>query len=333
MRLVWMAAAALVVALASTVGAQAPVAPTSYQVIEVGTLPDDTGAFGRGINALGQTTGNTNRDSYIAEAFLWTNGSIVGLGSFGSTLITKSQGNAVNDNGYVVGYANNRKKASRAFLYNGSRLMDITGKDSSHGIAINNSNVVVGKINEQPFRWADGRVLMLPTLVRRGYGSANAINENGLIAGGCESSAGGRAVLWSSTGALLGALPLLTGTASDAFGLNDSGDVVGYATDASGVRHAVLWRNGAVIDLGPGSASDINNSGVVVGASGGRGYVYQDVDGDGVPEARNLNTLLDPVTGAGWSIRLATGINDSGQIVANGTKDGVSFRTCLLTPQ
>ena len=70
----------------------------------------------------------------------------------------------------------------------------------------------------------------------------------------------------------LGGLP--GGGSSEAFGVNGAGDVVGYATTATGVPHAVLWRpNGALVDLGTtllgeSVALAISDSGQVVGRTG-----------------------------------------------------------------
>jgi hypothetical protein len=48
---------------------------------------------------------------------------------------------------------------------------------------------------------------------------------------------------------------------------------------------------------------------------------------------RDLNTLLDPVTGAGWVIRTPRGINKNGQIICSGIYNGQgSVQALLLTP-
>ncbi|WP_321389074.1 PEP-CTERM sorting domain-containing protein [Emcibacter sp.] len=55
-----------------------------------------------------------------------------------------------------------------------------------------------------------------------------------------------------------------------AYGVNDYGQVVGYAEDNNGIFHSVLWENGTFTNLGAASpdisfARDINNSGQVAG--------------------------------------------------------------------
>lgn len=82
----------------------------------------------------------------------------------------------------------------------------------------------------------------------------------------------------------LGTLP--DGANSMATAISDRGQVVGWSTDASGARHAFLWEDGVVADLGHlggglSEATDINAVGQVVGwstnASGkSRAFLWQD---------------------------------------------------------
>ena len=45
----------------------------------------------------------------------------------------------------------------------------------------------------------------------------------------------------------------------------------------------------------------------------------------------NLQSVLDPVAGAGWTISTASAINNSGQVVGLGVHNGQN-RAYLLTP-
>ena len=138
-------------------------------------------------------------------------------------------------------------------------------------------------------------------------------------------------------------LGTLTGTGqSFATGINNSGEVVGYANIGpgdGGNNHAVLWSDGSIQDLGTlgGPLADyslaygINDSGQVVGfsqidASQGTGspFIYS----NGVMQ--DLNSLIDPASG--WTLENAYAINDSGQIVGNGTNALGQQDAFLLTP-
>ena len=91
----------------------------------------------------------------------------------------------------------------------------------------------------------------------------------------------------------LGTLP--GGTTSYAYGINDNGQVVGYADVEYG-------------DYG----------------SGDHAFLYS----DGVMQ--DLNNLIDP--NSGWTLFDATGINDAGQIVGEGANSLGQNHAFLLTP-
>jgi probable HAF family extracellular repeat protein len=99
-----------------------------------------------------------------------------------------------------------------------------------------------------------------------------------------------------------------------------------------------MWTpDGRLVDLGllPGrpmaGTSGINEAGVIVGWAGGvenvteRAFVWTESEG-----MLDLNDLLDG-SGAGWTLRSAQAINDSGQILVNGQFGG-RFTAALLTP-
>lgn len=336
-------AAAAVLALASYVGASPdPAQAQTYQVTDVGALPGHAASRARGLNLHAQVTGHSDpsNNGFVGTAFLWTNGVMQNLGTFGGAW---SIGESINDAGQVAGSASNSRGGTHAFLYSNGKLTNIAGKakGNSSGIAINNSGHIVGRITvtyDRPFYWSPGTgfVYLGGLGGKTVEGSANAINDNGLIAGWSQNAAGlNTATLWSGT-QMIALPPLIAGGSGVANGINNNGDVVGQATgslDASGngIPHAVLWRNGVAIDLWQrGQASDINNLGQVVGNRN----LWEDINGNNLcdpGEVRDLNTLLDPVTGAGWVITLAASINDNGQIAGLGTLNGVR-RAVVLTP-
>lgn len=124
------------------------------------------------------------------------------------------------------------------------------------------------------------------------------------------------------------------GSDSQAFGINDSGQVAGRAF-VDGTYHAFLCSGGVMSDLGTlggtwSQAGGINKSGQVVGLSWTAGnaaehaFVYR----GGVMS--DLNN--DIRSGLGWTLEDALGINDNDQIVGYGTNPSGQMDAFLLTP-
>jgi len=118
--------------------------------------------------------------------------------------------------------------------------------------------------------------------------------------------------------------------------INDRGQVAGYtSTETFREALATLWTHGRalLIDTRPpgdyrfSTAQAINNHGHVVGNSNHLGaFIYRG------KRMESLNALID--RRSGWSITFSRGINDAGQIVADGVKGGVGYavRLDLIRP-
>ncbi len=264
-----------------------------------------------------------------AVLFMPKNGSLSDLGSLcvyttvGLTPIPAySIASAVNSSGTAVGISLGTACGSistdtHAALFSGGSVTDLgtLGGNDSEALGINDSGVVVGDaqfstVAGQPgyqnaFYWtAAGGMMNLGTLGGP-ESSATAINASGLIVGwSINASNATHAFMWTATGSancvLNGAPGCMTdlgsfagGTVYQAAAVNSSGQVVGYAT----------------VDEGPGA------------------FLYS----NGVMQ--NLNSLLTGPLASSVTLEDATGINDGGEIVANGydSKTG-NYQAYLLTP-
>ncbi len=105
-------------------------------------------------------------------------------------------------------------------------------------------------------------------------------------------------------------LGTLGGASSAADGLNDAGQVVGYAQAADGTPYPVIWSGGvaAVLATRPGRAVAVSASGVVAGNVASTDGMRLDATLLGGGTAHDLGTF-------GGSFSLVAAVNDSGQVV------------------
>jgi probable HAF family extracellular repeat protein len=198
------------------------------------------------------------------------------------------------------------------------------GHDVSFAVAVNNKTQVIGWIadNFEPFRapflWEDGVMRELTSGPDLSVLDARDINDRGQIAGSGMDVAtfAGVALLWEDN-ARPTRLPTPPGDVHCAAeAINDRGEVVGSCATPVGDAlrwHAVLWRDGEVIDLaslagaGESAAITINNRGVVLGA-------FRTSEGFSTGNfiwADGVLTRLVPSL-------FASDLNDRGQIAATG---------------
>jgi uncharacterized membrane protein len=228
-----------------------------------------------------------------------------------------------------------------AFIETGGRLIMVGLVGENFAVDLNDSGVVVGgldfgQISEHAFKWKAGKLTDIdPQLGGRGS-VASAINDRNEITG--DSNALG-AFLLSPTGKVT-QLGTLGGSATTPQAINIYAEITGCSMRSDGTAHAFLWQRHRLHDLGPSGmdscGAGINSDGVVVGCTllsgslpgfgacaGSNGPMQLPAtfallwrDGD----VYDLNQLIDKSDPLYGTITLygATGINDAGQIVANG---------------
>jgi probable HAF family extracellular repeat protein len=265
--------------------AQAKARP-QYQVSNLPSL-GGTSSGGNSINDQTWTAGYSRLpDNLSRHAALWRNGSITDLGTLGGPNSSVTW-NVKNTEGIIVGISQTADPEplgefwSSAAFYGGP----------------NN----VGFIN-LGFVWEQGQMRGLPNFPGGNNGFATGANNLGQVVGWAENDVHDtecvspqvlqfRPAVWE-----LGPpdeirdLPLIPGDSSGAAtAINDNGQIVGIsgicdqAVGRHTARHAVLWENGGVIDLGNLGANwwntptAINQRGDVVGFAGDPAFVEGDI--------------------------------------------------------
>jgi probable HAF family extracellular repeat protein len=273
---------------------------TSGVLADIGTLGGaDSGA--NAINDLGQVVGNSATAGGAFNGFVYSGGVMSALSA-----APYMQAYGINNSGTIVGsmFVTTPEDSYRhAYtLSSGGALTDLgtlSYGDSSTGIAINNSGVVVGaaanafngapNYPEDPFVYQGGVMTGLGNLGGP-WSAALSVNDHGQVVGylGIDSLPGNPGELYPTTAYLYAGASLhiigglFANGVSIASDINNLGQVVGSARGPDGLSHAFLYADGAMLDL---------------------------------------NTLIDPASG--WTITDASAINDVQQIAAQACRAGV----------
>ena len=296
-----------------------------YTVVAVGGLGGPS--VGYAINSSGTVAGWSQNSSGTQQAFVSTpNGSqVLSPGS------SESYAYGINDAGTVVGITYDANGQAHGTIWSASGTTDLGA--GSYATAINGAGEVVGG-NGGAFAVVNGQIQQLAAPPGVNWSAAYGINDGGTIVGDGQLANGTfRGIIWNpgGTSTLLGTFG---GSSSQAMDVNNSGEVVGFASLADGYQHAFSEIGGTMIDLGTlggGSsyAYGVNDSGEIVGygwlADGSQSAFLYD---DGT--MLDLNSLL--ANNSGWDLLAAYGINDSGQITGEGLYDGQLTAFVLTDP-
>lgn len=312
--------------------------PLLYTITGIAPLPETSQTVPTAINNNGQVVGvSYNTTSYNLATDSWAyydTGAKPFLSSGGQTsqISRPLNGppNSINDSGQVVGGNSSINNAGFTMIGE-SYIANPDGSTKS------------------------GFVYVTPSGLQ-GMSTTSQINNSGLVVG----SGSGGVIVFMPPGGTWAEASLIHATAyagtsggtfysgpfndgSRAVAINDRGEVV--AQDTYDAATFVLDKNGHVTNLAslPGSANvlgvAINNSGQVVGSQvssdylgaliGASNYNYLKAVLYTNGQIVDLNSLLGP--GSGWDLTRATGINDLGQIIGQGTYDGQTMGF-VLTP-
>ncbi|MDR3436487.1 hypothetical protein, partial [Telmatospirillum sp.] len=297
-----------------------------------------------GINDAGQAVGYSTMSSGRTHAFVWQNGAMTDLGLLPNSYLDGyvSDASAINGQGQVVGQATGSPSMVDHLVLWQNGTATVLGDPQHFGYAnaINDLGQVVGVTGPaytslgmpRAFLWQNGVMADLGALPgatgTNGWGflsNAKGINNAGQVVGWSMTSSGTseHAFLWQN-GTMTDLGVLSRGSSSEALAINDEGQIVGDTSFGSAtggtVTHATLWQKGSLIDLDGNSSSSgaiaIDGAGDIVGWAGTSAMLWH--HGTMI----NLNLFLS--AGSGWVLTKATGINDSGQIIGQGTHGGVS---------
>lgn len=305
----------------------------AYTITDIGTL-GGVNCFAQGINDAGQVVGQSNATAGSLHAFLWD--PITGYKDL-TSLGTGNNAFAINNLGQVVG----NNGSTSAYIWDSTNGKTLLGTlyGNTYVRAVNDTGQVAGYSNNntsyRAVLWtpSTGMVdLGTPSGASYGYG----INNSGTVVG----MASAKAYVKTTSGSVQILTNTLGGTTSQARGINDAGQVVGYATNSAGNEHAFLWTSvSGMQDLGTlggtkSYAYGINNSGQILGAS----YTADNSLHVFVYSGGVMTDLSQALASYGWTDLVNSpattimDINNKGQIVGSGHINGALHGYVINAP-
>ncbi|MDN5752032.1 MAG: PEPxxWA-CTERM sorting domain-containing protein [Nitrosospira sp.] len=229
--------------------------PNGMGMIDLGTL-GGVSSGATGINDSGQVVGYSYQGG--VHAFI-TGPDGMGMTDLGTLGGNESLAYGINNSGQVVGRSDTADGPGHAFITgpNGMGMTDLgtLGGNESLAYGINNSGQVVGRSDTADGPWWHAFItgpngMGMTDLGTLGgiFSEAYGINDSGQVVGVSSTKELDRHGNYSSAHAFITGpnsigmtdLGTLGGDYSAAYGINDSGQVMGYSTTAAGSLHAFI---------------------------------------------------------------------------------------------
>ena len=340
----------------------------AYTITDLGadTTPyavNDAGQVADAVNYPAVLVNRTTTIPAYSRGFIWNNGARTVFGTLGGP---GSTARAINIHGQVAGYADTSSVSgsARACLWDATGIHNLNLIAGPNGITaaslgwvlttaygINDHGQIVGRgvktgetSTTDAYLWerdAAGNVAVQRVnlgIPQSGDAETRGINNAGQVVGSVPYVVSGLtwpyASLWQRDLNGIGynvPLGLLGGPASQAYSINNYGEVVGYALLANGRPNAFYWSDvngngvsdsGEMVSLGTlgglhSVAFTINDAGQVVGWAFDAAGAYRAFVWDAVNGMRDLNALSN--VGSTWLLKEARAIDNPGRIVGNGS--------------
>lgn len=339
--------------------ALAQTVPPNFEIIDLAELiPGATDSAAFDISPGGMITGTVRVDLGDTRVAVWT----ASTGTVLDSIFGSEWAQAISDDGVIVGQYLGTAVGFyyRDGIFDCIPLPDPCGSfnniwRASAGTAINRFNVFTGAISppadepqNQPVQAYLGSFDGQGNVVTQRLGTyldggtfGSDLNDDGVVVGVAGSSLERTALLFR--GGTVEALPDLGGEYNWAEGINNAGFAVGIASEPGATTwpypaDGLLWNTnqspitfevlGRLPDAQQTRPLAINELNTVVGASVDASLQDQRAILWRAGQLYDLNQLIP--AGSGWHLELANAINDSGEIVGYGRRDGIPGRRAFL---